>query len=80
MTPAKKHKWVTEAISTGDKVLSVWPSKDDVSSKAKLDKFYETIEKIGNDPRVVNVRRLDHKEKVVIYLFDIDENYEPSTN
>ncbi len=78
MDKAKKHKWVTEAISAGDKVLSVWPSPDEVASKAKLDKFYETIEKVGNDPRVVNVRRIDHKEKVVVFLFDIDENYEPS--
>lgn len=80
MEKPKKHRWVTEAISAGDRILSVWPSKDDLSSKAKLDKFYETIEKIGNDPRVVDVRRVDHKEKSVVFFFDIDENFEASND
>ncbi len=80
MEKPKKHKWVTEAIAAGDRVMSVWPSPDEVTSKVKLDRFYETIEKIGNDPRVVNVRKIDHKEKVVIFLFDIDENYESSSD
>ena len=73
----KKHRWITEAINAGDKVLSVWPSKEDLASKAKMNKFFETIEVIGNDPRVVNVRRLEHKELVIIFLFDIDENFQP---
>ncbi len=72
----KKHRWVTEAITAGDKVLSVWPSKEDLSSTIKLNKFFETVEVVGNDPRVVNVRRIDHPELVVVFLFDIDENHQ----
>jgi len=72
----KKHKWVTEAIKAGDVVLSVWPSKDDLSTEEKKEKFFETVEKVGEDPRVVNVRRVNHPEHIVIFLFDIDENYE----
>jgi hypothetical protein len=69
----KKHKWITDAIEAGDRVLSVWPSKEDLTSEDKKRKFFETITKIGDDPRVMNVRRIYHPEHVAIFLFDIDE-------
>lgn len=80
MSKPKKHRWVTEAISAKDRTLSVWPSQDDLASKTKLTKFYDMIQKIGDDPRVVNVRRINHKVHGVVFLFDIDENYEPPSD
>ncbi len=73
----KKHRWITEAINAGDKVLTVWPSKEDLASKPKMAKFFETVESVGNDPRVVNIRRVEHPDLVVVFLFDIDENFQP---
>lgn len=76
MNKAKKHRWVTEAIAAKDRVLSVWPSPEEIASKDKLAKFFETIERISDDPRVVNIRKIDHNEKSVVFLFDIDETNE----
>jgi hypothetical protein len=74
MNKVRKHRWVTEAIEAGDRMLSVWPSKDDLSSDLKKRKFFEVIEKIGDDPRVINVRRIDHPDHIAVFLFDIDSN------
>lgn len=76
----KKHKWITEAINSGDKILSVWPSKDDLSSAEKTEKFFETIQKIGDDPRVVDVRRIDHHEYKTVFLFEINKDNETATD
>lgn len=72
MSKPKKHKWITETIKAGDVVLSVWPSKDDLSNKEKESKFFDTIQKIGDDPRVINVRKANHPDHKVVFLFDID--------
>lgn len=72
MDKPKKHRWVTEAINAGDRVLSVWPSKEELASKEKMKKFYDALEKINEDPRVLTVRRMDHPEYTVVFLFDID--------
>lgn len=47
----RRHRWVTEAISNGDDVLSVWPSPDEIKPGKKQERFLETIAKVGNDPR-----------------------------
>lgn len=78
MTKPKKHRWITEAINAKDTVISVWPSKEDLASPAKMEKFYDIIQMVSDDPRVVNVRRINHKEHGVVFLFDIDEKHEPS--
>lgn len=79
MTKPKKHRWVTEAIQAGDVVLSVWPSKDDLSNKEKEKSFFSTIEKIGQDPRVINIRRATHPEHKVVFLFDIDPDLDDAS-
>jgi len=68
----RKHRWVTEAITAGDIVLSVWPSPDDVKTPAKRSRFLETFAKVGNDPRVVKVERHLHDVNGVVFLFHID--------
>ena len=73
MEKMRKHKWITEAINAGEKVLSVWASKEDKSSKKKEKEFLDVIEKIGLDPRVKDVRRVDHPDYGIIFLFDINE-------
>ena len=80
MVKPKKHRWITETLKTKQRVLSVWPSKDDLVSEKKMDKFYKTIERISDDPRVVNIRRIYHKIHGAVFLFDIDEHHEPSQN
>jgi|RhiMethySRZTD1v2_1073278.scaffolds.fasta_scaffold47937_5 hypothetical protein len=71
-----KHKWVTEAINAKENSLSVWPSQEELQSKTKLKKFFETIEKIGNDPRVIDIRRDEHREHKVVFIFTIDTDVE----
>ncbi len=71
---AAKHRWVTEAINAKEDSLSVWPSQDELASKVKLKKFFDTIEKIGGDPRVIDVKRNEHKEHKVVFVFKIDLN------
>lgn len=70
----RKHRWVTEAISQGELILSVWPSPDEITNKAKQKRFLETVAKVGNDPRVTNVRKVPHDDYTVVYLFDLDVN------
>ena len=80
MVKPKKHKWVTEALEKDNNLLSVWPSKDDLSSDAKLTKFFDIVEKIGNDPRVVDCKRVEHKEHNVVFIFTIDKDYDQPTD
>ncbi len=68
----RKHRWVTEAIDNKQMVLSVWPSPDEMNKGKKQERFFETIVKIGNDPRVTNVRKANHEEYMIVYLFDLD--------
>lgn len=68
----RKHRWVTEAIADSQAVLSVWPSPDEIKDAKKQEHFLETIAKIGNDPRVTNVRKASHDEHHIVYLFDLD--------
>lgn len=67
----RKHRWVTEALNSGDTKLSVWPSPKDLGSESKRQRFLETIAKVGNDPRVVNVERHLHDVYSVVYVFDL---------
>lgn len=76
MAKPAKHKWVTEAIKAKENSLSVWPSIEELASKAKMTKFFDTIEKIGSDPRVTDVRRDEHKEHKVVFVFTIDVDME----
>lgn len=69
----RKHKWVSEAISAGDAVLSVWPSPDDIKTPVKRKRFLETIAKVGNDPRVVRVERAPHDVYSVVFLFHLQD-------
>ena len=76
MVKPAKHKWITEAIKAKEGSLSVWPSVEELASKAKMDKFFETIEKIGSDPRVTDVNRKEHREHKVVFVFTIDVDME----
>lgn len=69
----RKHRWVTEALSAGDNKLSVWPSPEDLKTESKRRRFLETVAKVGNDPRVMNVNRHDDDEYGVVYVFDLAE-------
>ena len=68
----RKHRWITEAIKQGEATLSVWPSEDEIQDAKKQEKFLEVISKIGNDPRVVSVRKASHPEYNIVYLFEIE--------
>jgi hypothetical protein len=67
-----KHKWVTESINAKQESLSVWPTQEELANKVKLKKFFQTIEKIGSDPRVIDVERKEHLEHKVVFIFKID--------
>lgn len=67
-----KHKWISEAIKAKENTLSVWPSKEELESKTKMTKFFEAIEKIGSDSRVIDVNRTEHREHKVVFVFTID--------
>lgn len=71
-TKPRKHRWITQAIGQGVDTLSVWPSKDDLSSESKQEKFLEVITKIANDPRVTKIEKVTHEEHNWIFLFRID--------
>lgn len=68
----RRHRWVTEALNQGDAQLSVWPSPDELRPGKKQDRFLETIIKIGNDPRVRDIKKSPHPEYNVIYVFYLD--------
>ena len=70
----RKHRWVTQALNSGDTKLSVWPSPKDLVSESKKQRFLETIAKVGNDPRVVNVERHLHETHSVVYVFDLRDD------
>ena len=76
MVKPAKHRWITEAIKAKEGSLSVWPSKEELASEVKLAKFFDTIEKIGKDPRVTDVNRVEHKEHKVVFVFTIDVDME----
>jgi hypothetical protein len=67
----RKHPWVTEAINSGDAILSVWPSKDDIKTEVKQERFLETVAKVGNDPRVFKVEKHPHDDYNVVFTFHI---------
>jgi len=69
----RKHRWVTEAINSGDTTLSVWPSPDDIKSANKKKRFLETIVKVGSDPRVVKVEKHLHDVHSVVFLFHLQD-------
>lgn len=69
----RKHRWVTEAIKSGDRTLSVWPSSDDIKNASKQKRFLETIAKVGSDPRVVKVEKHPHDEYSVVFLFHLQD-------
>lgn len=69
----RKHRWVTEAINSGDAILSVWPSPDEIKTPVKRQQFLETIAKVGSDPRVVKVEKHLHDVNGVVFLFHISD-------
>lgn len=72
MNKPRRHPWVTEALTNNEKTLSVWPSPEEITNPDKQAKFFESIGKIGNDPRVSDVERRPHPDFGVIYIFKID--------
>lgn len=72
----ERHKWVTEAIKAKENSLSVWPSVEELASKTKMKRFFDAIEAIGSDPRVVDIRRDEHREHKVVFVFTIDVDME----
>ena len=69
----RKHRYVTEAITSGESAVTVWPSPDDLKTPAKRKSFMETIAKVGNDPRVVRIEKYPHDIKHVVFLFHIKD-------
>jgi len=69
----RKHRWVTEAINSGDRTLSVWPSPDDIKTPAKRKRFLQTIGKVGSDPRVIKVEKHLHDVHSVVFLFHLSD-------
>ncbi len=69
----RKHRWVTEAIGSGDSTLSVWPSPDDIKTEVKRKRFLETIAKVGSDPRVIKVEKRLHDVHSVVFLFHLSD-------
>lgn len=50
MSKPRKHRFVTECIKAGHSTMTVWPSDGEQSAD-----YEAKVEKIKNDPRVVNV-------------------------
>jgi len=69
----RRHRWVTEALNTGDSTLSVWPSPDDIQNEKKRERFLETVAKVGSDPRVTWVEKFPHDVHTVVYLFHLSD-------
>ena len=69
----RKHPWVSSAIAAGEFKLSVWPSKDDLKTETKKTRFLETIAKVGNDPRVTDVKRHPHETHGIVFVFDLKD-------
>lgn len=69
----RRHKWVTEALKSGETMLSIWPSPDEITDKRKQEKFLEVVAKVGNDPRVTKVEKLPHEEHQWIFLFHLSD-------
>ena len=69
----RKHPWVSSAIAAGELKLSVWPSTDDLKTEVKKTRFLETIAKVGNDPRVVDVKRHPHDTHGIVFVFDLKD-------
>ena len=67
----RKHRWVTEALEAGQSKLSVWPSPDDLKSAKKTERFLETIKKVGNDPRVVDIEKFRHDQYSFVFVFKL---------
>jgi hypothetical protein len=67
----RKHRWVTEAINKGERVVSVWPSEDDLKSAKSKERFLEIIAKVANDPRVFDIKRHSHADHNVVFLFHL---------
>jgi hypothetical protein len=70
----RRHRWVTEAIKAGEEKMSIWPSPDEVTNEKKKQHFLETIAKVGNDPRVINIEKHFHDTYSVVFLFYLDPN------
>ena len=70
----RKHRWVTEALNEGETFLSVWPSPNELKNSTTKKKFLDTIEKIGNDPRVEDVSKRDHDRYQVVYVFSLSKD------
>ena len=69
----RKHPWVSSAIAAKETKLSVWPSTDDLKTEAKKTRFLETIAKVGNDPRVTDVKRHPHETHGIVFVFDLKD-------
>lgn len=62
----RRHTFVTECLTAGHKVLSVWPSPGE-----DVDKFKESVLKISNDPRVEKIERVEDKHDGNLYVFTL---------
>jgi hypothetical protein len=49
----------------------VWPTENEASSEAKLEKYAESVKKIANDPRIVDMD--EHPNKAHGFVFTIRE-------
>ncbi len=70
----RKHRWVTEAINSGDITLSVWPDEEDLKTDKTKESFLGVIAKVGNDPRVTKVEKHGHDIHQVVYLFYLSDD------
>lgn len=73
-TKPRKHPWVTEALNAGEEVLSVYPSPDELTNERKNKILLDTLEKVGNDPRVVRFEKVAHDQHGYVVLFFINKD------
>lgn len=70
----RKHRWVTEAINSGDLTLSVWPDEDDLKTDKTKEGFMSVIAKVGNDPRVIKIEKHGHDKHQVVFVFSLNDD------
>ena len=68
----RKHRFITEAIESGESTTSVWPSPDELKNETKKKLFLQGLAKIGNDPRVIDIKRHLHDQYGVVFVFHLN--------
>ena len=71
--PIRKHPWITKTIKAGEKILSVFASDEDLINEKKKKKFFDTLLKIGSDPRVTKLEKSEHATHGIVYMFYIND-------